>query len=201
MASRSRKGYYVDGTFIVAGSAEDRRFRAGLKDEERPSRGERKAASDQLQAIGAELVALGPDDLARVPLPERLGEAVAEARRITDFEGRRRQLQFVGKLMRRLDETELGQIGEGLRVCRSQSAQAARRLHQAEQWRDDLIRDDGALERWLREFPATDVRRLRALIRTARQETPPDAPRRHGRAFREIFALVRGCLDGAPVSS
>src|SRR5256885_5763215 len=71
--------------------------------EERPSKSQRKRNMHALQDLGVELVELSDERLAAVDLPEPLREAVAEARRITDFEGRRRQMQYIGKLMREID--------------------------------------------------------------------------------------------------
>jgi ribosome-associated protein len=87
-----------------------------------------------------------------------------------------------------------------LRSQRSQSVQDTLRLHQAEQWRDELIADDARLGPWLAEFPGTDARQLRALIRQARRDdrdAPPGANRRHGRAYRQLFALVREQLSSS----
>jgi ribosome-associated protein len=76
-------------------------------------------------------------------------------------------------------------------------------LHEAETWRDDLISKDDALERWIAQHPGTDTQQLRALIRQARKDTPADADAvskglapRHGRAYREIFQLVKQELQG-----
>src|SRR5437867_9162471 len=71
--------------------------------EERPSKSQRKRDMHALQDLGAELIELSDENLAAVDLPELLLEAVSEARRISDFEGRRRQLQYIGKLMREID--------------------------------------------------------------------------------------------------
>lgn len=80
-----------------------------------PSRSARKRMSHDLRQLGEELVALKPDRVHALPLPERLQEAIAEARRLTSFGARRRQVQFVGKLMRQLDEASLAAIREALR--------------------------------------------------------------------------------------
>ena len=151
---------------------------------------------------GEALLTLRADLMDRLDLPESLLTALAELRRITNFEGRRRQLQYVGKLMRGLDEETRQAIRDALEEQRGGSAQETLALHQAEKWRDDLIADDQALQRWLDEHPDTDVQQLRALIRQARKDGQPDqdavskglAPRR-GRAYREIFQLVREAMS------
>jgi ribosome-associated protein len=124
---------------------------------------------------------------------------VADAKRITNFEGRRRQMQFIGKLMRKLDDGVISAIEAALEEQRKPSAQATLALHQAEQWRDKLIADDDALTRWLEQDPAADVQHLRALIRQARKDAQavterPGEALRHGKAYREIFQTVRTAL-------
>ena len=70
--------------------------------------------SHDLRRLGEALVTLKPERLAELPLPERLRDAIAEARRLTSFGARRRQIQFVGKLMRQLDEVSVAAIREAL---------------------------------------------------------------------------------------
>jgi ribosome-associated protein len=161
---------------------------------EGPSRTARKKASEALQDLGAALVDLRPDAFARLSLPDRLREAIEDARRITSFGAKRRQLQFIGKLMRRLAPEVVDEIREALAASEGRSARQTALLHQAERWRAALIADDAALERWLAEHPDTDAQQLRALIRQARKDAraaPPGEAPRQGRAFRQIFALVR----------
>ena len=81
-----------------------------LEVQEGRGRSARKRASHELTRLGEELVALRPVQLAALALPERLEDAVAEARRLTSFGAKRRQVQFIGKLMRQLDEPELAAI-------------------------------------------------------------------------------------------
>lgn len=200
MARKSRKGYYVDGEFVAEGSDADQQFRNELKGTDEPSRTERKEASEKLQELGEELLGLRADLFAGLPLPEKLRDAVVEAKRLTNFEALRRQKQFIGKLMHRLDGEALAAIAAALQVQRSQSAQDTQRLHRAEKWRDALIADDAQLGPWLEEFPGTDAQQLRALIRQARKdarEAPPGEARRQGRAYRQIFALVRQQLSSS----
>ena len=158
----------------------------------------------ELQKLGEALLSLRADLFEKLPLSEKLRDALLEAKRITNFEGKRRQMQFVGKLMRLLDEEALAQVREALDVQHSGSARETLALHQAEQWRDRLIADDDAFGQWVEQFPATDAQRLRALVRQARKDAPPAdrdatskglAPRQ-GRAYRDIFQLVRDHLAG-----
>jgi ribosome-associated protein len=192
MGRKTRKGYYVEGRFVPF----DRDAGAGAGEAEgddAPSRTALKEASTKLQALGEELLTLREDLLAELPLPEQLRDAIAEAKRITDFGGLRRQKQYIGRLMHRLEEAELAAVDEALRIQKRQSAQATRRLHLAERWRDELIADDARLGAWLEEYPGTDAQQLRALIRQARKDAragEPGKAARQGRAYRQIFVVL-----------
>ncbi len=207
MPRKPKKGYFVRGQFIAEGSEEDLALKVELKGTEDASKTDLKRESTELQKLGEALLTLRADLMQGLALPEKLQEAVADAKRITNFEGLRRQMQYLGKLMRGLDEDTLAAIRTALDEQQRGSAGDALALHQAEQWRDKLIADEAALDQWLRAYPATDTQQLRALIRQARKDAQPDqealskglAPRR-GRAYREIFQLVREQLgqEGPP---
>jgi ribosome-associated protein len=198
MSRKPKKGYFVRGQFVAEGSELDLELKAELKGTTEASRTDLKKESTELQKLGVSLLTLRTDLMQRLALPDKLVEALAEAKRITNFEGKRRQMQFIGKLMRGLDEDALQAIRDALEEQQKGSASEALALHQAEKWRDDLIAREAALEEWLVAHPDTDTQQLRALIRQARKDVQPDqdaiskglAPR-HGRAYREIFQLVR----------
>jgi ribosome-associated protein len=198
MSRKPKKGYFVRGQFVAEGSELDLELKAELKGTTEASRTDLKKESTELQKLGVSLLTLRTDLMQRLALPDKLVEALAEAKRITNFEGKRRQMQFIGKLMRGLDEDALQAIRDALEEQQKGSASEALALHQAEKWRDDLIAREAALEEWLIAHPDTDTQQLRALIRQARKDVQPDqdaiskglAPR-HGRAYREIFQLVR----------
>ena len=202
MSRKPKKGYYVKGHFVAEGSELDLELRAEQTGGE-PSRTELKKESTGLQKLGEALLTLRSDLFDRLALPENLVTALAELKRITNFEGRRRQLQYVGKLMRQLEPDVQQAIRDALEEQRSGSAQQTLALHAVEKWRDDLIASDDALQSWLQAHPGTDVQQLRALIRQARKDGAPtqdevskgQAPRR-GRAYREIFQIVRDALEG-----
>jgi ribosome-associated protein len=165
-----------------------------------PSRTELKNASEQLQKIGEALLTLHADAFAVLALPAQLQEAIFEAKRLTSFGAKRRQLQFIGKLMRGLPPETLETVGAVLRVEHGQSAQDVSILHRAEKWRDSLIAADDGFGEWIARFPGTDAQRLRALIRQARKEAlepKPGEARRRGKAYREIFTLVRSQLSSS----
>ncbi|MCA0214161.1 MAG: DUF615 domain-containing protein [Proteobacteria bacterium] len=202
MSRKPKKGYFVRGQFVAEGSELDLELKAELKGTTEASRTDLKRESTALQKLGEALLTLRADLLERLALPEKLTDALAEARRITNFEGKRRQMQYVGKLMRGLDEATLDAVRAALDEQQRGSAQTTLALHQAEQWRDRLIADDDAIGEWLTLYPGTDSQQLRALARQARKDAQPDktsisqglAPRR-GRAYREIFQLVREQME------
>ncbi len=201
MSRKPKKGYYVKGHFVAEGSELDLELQAERSGGE-PSRTELKKESAELQKLGEALLTLRADLMERLALPEALLAALDELRRISNFEGRRRQSQYVGKLMRGLEPETLQAARDALEEQRSGSAQQTLALHAAERWRDDLIARDAALQEWLEAHPSTDAQQLRALIRQARKDAAPtpdevsrgQAPRRN-RAFREIFQLVREQMD------
>ncbi|MFT4101365.1 MAG: ribosome biogenesis factor YjgA [Burkholderiaceae bacterium] len=159
---------------------------------ERPSKSQRKRDMHSLQALGEELVALPPHRLASVPLAERLREAVEMAQRIKSREGRRRQLQFVGKLMRDVDPQP---IRHALDLLSGDSRAATALMHQAEHWRTRLLDEPEAIAEWLRDHPQTERAALAGLIDAARAEM---AQGQAGRRYRELFRLLRDALSPSP---
>lgn len=203
MSRKLKKGYFVRGEFVAEGSERDLELTRELKGTDELSRTELKAESDALQKLGTELLSLRADLLAKLPLSDKLVDAIVEAKRITNFEGRRRQLQFVGKLMRKLEAVVIEQVRSALQEQNNGSAAENLLLHQAEQWRERMMADDNAVSDWLGQYPATDMQHLRALVRQARKEAKPEkagAAPRHGRSYREIFQLLREALSDVPAS-
>ena len=206
MPRKFKKGYFVQGQFVAEGSELDLELKRELKGGDEPSRTDQKRESDELQKLGESLLTLRGDLMDKVDLPEKLVDAVQEAKRISNFEGKRRQMQFIGKLMRKLDAADVQGIRDALLEQVQGSAQETVNLHLAEQWRDRLIADEDAFAIWFNSFPETDTQQLRALIRQARKDAPAAskaavsqglAPRQ-GRAYREIFQLVRDHLTAQP---
>jgi len=193
MPRKPKKGYFVSGQFVAEGSELDLELKRELKGGDAPSRTERKRESTELQKLGENLLTLRAELMGRLALPDKLAEALAEARRITNFEGKRRQMQFVGKLMRQLDADTLDTVRTVLAEQHRGSASDVLALHQVEQWRDRLIADDAALADWVQQYPRSDSQQVRALARQARRDAQPtvagDTPR-HGKAYRELFQLI-----------
>ena len=142
-----------------------------------------------LQDLGEALVALPPHRLADMPIEDRLREAIEMAQRITSREGRRRQLQFVGKLMRDVDAEP---IRRAMELLQGTSRAATALLHQAEHWRERLLADHDALDEWMRTHPQTDRDALMACVDAATAELSRQA--QGGRHYRELFRLLRQVL-------
>ena len=155
---------------------------------ERPSKTRLKKAMHELQDLGEALVALPDDRIATLALPDSLLSAVQEFRRTRSHEGRRRQMQFIGKLMRRIDPEPVRQAVTAMRLGQAKDALT---LHQAEVWRDRMVESDDALTGWTVAFPASDVQRLRSLIRAARKDAAAAPEQRSGRAYRELFQFIK----------
>lgn len=155
----------------------------------RPSKSEQKRKSHDLQTLGLALAELSEQRLQTIEMPGPLRDAIVEFRRTRSHEGRRRQLQYVGKLMRSADE---GTLREAVAAATVGSATDTLALHQAERWRAELIAGDDALTRWLTAHPDTDGQQLRSLVRQARRDAAGLAPEaRQPKSFRELFQLIR----------
>ncbi|MFN0183376.1 MAG: ribosome biogenesis factor YjgA [Aquabacterium sp.] len=156
----------------------------------RPSKSQRKRDMTDLQVLGAQLADLSPDRLAAIDMPDALRDAIEALHRTRSHEGRRRQLQFIGKQMRAADPQPLR---EAVAAARLGSARDALLLHQAEAWRAQLLSSDDAVTRWASRHPDSDLQQLRSLVRAARQDIA--APeQRHGRAWRDLFRYIKPWL-------
>lgn len=194
MSRKFKKGYFVRGEFVAEGSERDLELKRELKGTDDQSRTDLKRESTELQKLGEDLLTLRADLMKRLDLTEKLKDAVLEAKRITNFEGKRRQMQFIGKQMRLIDPVVLETVRAALTEQFSGSAHENLVLHLAETWRDRLMAGDEAFGEWIIKHPDTDSQQLRALIRQARKDATPEKPGeavRHGRAYRDIFQIAR----------
>ncbi|MEG2976158.1 MAG: ribosome biogenesis factor YjgA [Comamonas sp.] len=217
MSRKPTKGYFVRGKFVAEGSELDVELKAELKGTYDSTKTDLKREMDALQDLGKELMTLRSDLFKRLQISDQLIDALAEAKRITNFEGKRRQLQYVGKLMRKLTDEQLNAVKQAMDEQRNGSPSEKMSVQVSEQWRDRLVVEDGALAIWLEHFPETDVQQLRSLIRQSRkdiekakeqaaaaQAASPDAEPKEvskGRAYRDLFQLVREQLAKAGKSS
>lgn len=155
---------------------------------EKPSKSQLKREMTALQKLGEELIAQSRERVKSVPMPEDVREAILECQSIKDHEGRRRQLQFVGKKMRSLEEGEIALIQKSIDSWKGMSKADTAALHALERRRDKLLADDGALTELLADYPQVDVQHLRTLIRNARREQAESKP---PKAYREIFQILK----------
>jgi ribosome-associated protein len=151
------------------------------------SKTRRKREMLELQTLGAALVELPESQLAGMQLENNLLEAVLAAKRIRSHEGKRRQLQYIGRLMREVDAEP---IRARLAAIEGGSAQANAAHRRLEAWRERLMTDDEALTAFAAEHPGSDLQTLRTLIRNARKEQKEGKP---PRAYRELFRCIKEC--------
>ena len=210
MSRKPKKGYYVKGVFVAEGSERDQELKAELKGTWDQTRTDRKVESDALQDLGEALLGLRPKLLEPLQLPEKLMEALAEHKRLTNFEAKRRQMQFIGKLMRKLEDSQVEAAKAALEEQRTGVSVEQTNILVAEQWRDRLIDNDDNLGIWLDQFPATDVQQVRTLMRQVRKDEATakqkavDAeakgqilpPAKKGNAYRELFKVVLSHING-----
>jgi len=141
-----------------------------------------------LQGLGEQLTELSAERLAALDLPERLRDAIEEFKRTRSHEGRRRQLQYIGKLMRTVDAQPLQAAVDAAALG---PAVDALHLHDSERWRLELVSDADALDRWRAAYPGSDLARLRQLVLAAQREAALPPQQRHGRGWRELFRFVK----------
>lgn len=155
---------------------------------ERASKTQRKKDSHDLQGLGEALAALPDDRLDALPIDDLLRDAIRMYKRTRSHEGKRRQMQYVGKLMRRTDAEPLREAVASVRLG---SARQSLELHQDERWRAEMIASDDALTPWMNEHPQTDLQQLRSLVRAARKDAAGQPEDRSGKAYRELFRFIK----------
>ena len=156
-----------------------------------PSKSQRKREARELFDLGRNLVELKPVVLRKLPLEERLLEAVGTARGIRSHVARKRQLQFIAKLLRSMDTTP---IREALEAVRMAAKQKTVRHHRVETWRDRLLENgDGSVTELVAKYPSANPQTLRQLLRNAQKESklnkPPVAARKLFKVLREMDAV------------
>ena len=150
-----------------------------------PSKSQMKRDMAALQDLGAQLVALSTDQLKKIDLPDNLRLAVRDAQRFTQHEARRRQMQYIGKLMRSIEPAP---IQAALDEINGVSAAANTRQHRLEQLRTRLLEDEAVIGEIAHEYPGADLQALRQLRRNAIKEKGQNKP---PRAYRELFRMLR----------
>lgn len=153
------------------------------------SRTKKKQQVEELQKLGAALIALPAVTLDALDLPAQLLVAVRDAQRFTSHGAIRRQLQFIGKIMRKIDPEP---VRAAVAAITNQSATVRARQKRLEQWRERLIADDAALTEFAGAHAGADLQAMRTIIRNARKEIAESKP---PRAQRELFRLIRECSE------
>ncbi|MGL4859889.1 MAG: ribosome biogenesis factor YjgA [Enterobacteriaceae bacterium] len=149
------------------------------------SKSELKRDAESLKALGVELVELSSAALDRIPLSTDMRDAIELAQRIKK-EGRRRQLQFIGKLLRQID---IEPIQSALDKLKNRHNQQVAQFHQLESLRDRLLQQgDEALNQVVQLFPAADRQKLRSLVRAAHKEQASGKPAKN---YRQLFQYLR----------
>lgn len=164
---------------------------------DRPSKSQLKREMTALQKLGEILVESPRDRVKKVPMPEDVLEAILACQQISSHEGRRRQLQYVGKKMRTLTEDEVAAIQKAVDSWRGASKAETAALHAIERQRERLLADDAALTDLRDRHPDLDMQQLRTLIRNARKELAESKP---PKAYREIFQLLKSLQAPAAAS-
>ena len=152
------------------------------------SKSEIKRDAEDFKQLGEKLVNLTKANLTKVPLDDSLKEAIELAQRLQK-EARRRQLQYIGKLLRSIDAEP---IREALEKIENKHNQQQAMLHKLEILRDELVaKGDAALTDLLNEYPSADRQQLRNLIRAAQKEKEQNKP---SKAYREIYQILRALI-------
>lgn len=159
--------------------------------EERPSKSQLKREMHALQALGETLIAMKPAERARFPLSDDMLRAIEETSRIRSHEGRRRHMQYVGKLIRKEDLTAIQGVFDAIKQEKEQRDHA---FHRLEKWRDRLVDEgDDAVDLFMADYPNADRQALRQLVRNARKEReqgkPPTSSRKLFKHLRDTLAL------------
>ena len=161
-----------------------------MEEEVQPSRTKRKQGDQALQDLGEALVAVSEEKLDELDLPERLRDAIVQARGISKFGALRRQMQYIGRLMR--EEGDAETIRARLDAWNGVSVEETARLHLIERWRLKLLNDEKALDALIAEYPRADIQKLRTLMRNTKREVEANtAPK----SFRELFQVLRATLS------
>ena len=157
-----------------------------------PSKTKIKQQLADLRDIGQQIVALPDSRLKQLPLSEKLFDAVMLCRKISAHGGRKRQLQYIGKLLREEPEETTISIRAKLLAFAGESHEENAKFHAMERWRERLLMDDSAITEFLHTYPDVEIQRLRQLIRQARKDAAAHKPPAHAR---DLFKLIRHTVE------
>jgi ribosome-associated protein len=154
------------------------------------SKSQLKREAEEAQKLGEDLHKLDPGSLKNITLPDDLSKALDDARRIKSHGALKRQLQYIGKIMRRMD---LEPIRAEYEKITNHYGKDIKHLHLLESWRDRLLSEgDKALEDLINDVPAIDRQHLRQLIRQAAKEAKLNKP---PKSAREIFQYLKTVFE------
>ncbi|UCE70727.1 MAG: DUF615 domain-containing protein [Nitrospiraceae bacterium] len=155
------------------------------------SRTEKKKEAQSLQELGERLLKVSRDQMNDIEMPEELYNAIEFARTIKSFGALKRQMQYIGTLMRKIDP---GPIREALDHIEEGNYRKAMEFKETEQWRDELIAGNKALiEQLLLQYPGADRQQLAQFVRNANKEMANNKPPKSSRAlFRYLQKLRSG---------
>lgn len=173
--------HFDDASPMMEGSFDD-------TEQQEISKSALKREMTRLQKLGEDLLTFKLTELAKLPITELLLEALTTAARIKHREGKRRQLQYVGKLMRREKPESIEAIEQLLEKRHNAKKIADQQLHRAEEWRDKLLADDRNIETFIDEYPNADRQHLRQLTRQHKTEVKNEKP---PASARKLFSYIR----------
>lgn len=157
---------------------------------DKPSKTQLKREMLELQQLGEHLIALGDSELAAIPVPANLLEAIHDARKMKKHGALYRQKQFIGKLMRDIDAEP---IRQALAKIQDRARATAARFHTVESWRDRLVHEgDAAFALLLEKYPQADRQHLRRLMRDAAAERAKNKP---PKAARQLFRYLNELME------
>lgn len=164
-----------------------------------PSKSQVKRDMHALQDLGKQLVDLSNEKLNKLNLNDNLLTAIKEAQRINAREGKRRLLQYIGKLMR-LEDADA--IRHQLDVWENGSKEQAKAMHRVEALRNLLMRDDSALTQFFDEFPHSDPQHFRTLVRGAKREAQQNNTLAEGKEpsrkhYKQLFQAIKTIVEQA----
>jgi ribosome-associated protein len=160
-----------------------------MSDENLISKTRRKRQARGLQDLGAALTRLQADQLARIELPDELRQAVIECRKMTKHEAIRRQMQYIGRVMRDIDAAP---IAAQLEALHAPTHRQTALFHRAERWRSDMMADPAAIALFVHDYPEADPGRLRSLAAAATEERSAERPPKR---YRELFQIISAILQ------
>ena len=160
------------------------------EDENSISKSQKKRDMLALQDIGEELVALSSEAINKLDLPDHLRTAVVDAKKIpkSKYGGMKRQMQYIGRLMRQIDPLP---IIEQLNSLKAPNKKDTALHHLAERWRERLLEDDSALGGFLNEFPEADRVALEQYVRATKDDKAKGKPPKH---FRLLYQLLHDTI-------